>query len=33
MPVSFNSSGNGGPMLSISARLRIVVWDMCVLSL
>src|SRR5690242_3120616 len=28
MPVSRNSSGSGGPMLSISARVRIVVWDM-----
>src|SRR5829696_1976030 len=28
MPVSFISSGSGGPMLSISARLRMVVWDM-----
>src|ERR1043166_1841281 len=33
MPVSASSSGSGGPMLSISARVRIVVWDMWVLFL
>src|ERR1044072_6288304 len=33
MPVSASSSGSGGPMLSISARVRIVVGDMGVLFL
>src|SRR5688572_7409892 len=28
MPVSCSSSGSGGPMLSISARVRMDVWDM-----